>query len=161
MLSEKQPRPESHLRKIELFWPKSKARPEASSDDQPRQNRISQGVRNLIQDVGLGAKRNETRWFRGPNVLPSTEESVDELSREHVDEFHEKRGKAIGVRKYAMPVVGHDANGMNLNRESLAGAGEDIAESEGDVPVRAQEELPLGTATGQEIGCAGNNLSRK
>jgi hypothetical protein len=123
-------------------------------------DRVGQGVDDLGEDI-IGANQLDDGAVLGrPQVLPATAQAVLVLGQQLVKTLEELGEAALYVPEDGMIVVAVGDEGDELDAGAAGGVPETVEEGVVRLTVGAQEELPLSTATSDEVHATSHNLPR-
>jgi hypothetical protein len=106
------------------------------------------------------ARRDGTGLLRRPEVFPTLPVRIEGL-RDHLVEVREERWiVAVIVTQQEVLVIAHRDPRVERNPIAIGCLAKTVEEDPFDVRVGAQEELPLRTATANQVGPSSDDLAR-
>jgi hypothetical protein len=114
--------------------------------NETRGGRVGDRICHLLEDIVLRSERDDAGLLGRPQVFPATQPGVLRTREESVKALQELRQAGLGISNHSVPMVGHDAHGVNQNAGKPGCVGKAVANQLIGTPGWLQQELPLRTA---------------
>ena len=120
--------------------------------DQTRDGRVAERVSHLLEHVAFRDEQHHARLVRRPEVFPATQRGVLGFGDEFVKDLEKLRQARVWIGQYAVPMVGHEAHGLERDAGALGGEYQAVLDAVFGEARRAQQELELRAAASGEVG---------